>query len=491
MDPNIISLDDYRDVDGFGIGSQTDVDALNKALNVGYLSGSGTNGAEQLKLQSLELTLKNLSFKESDVAFWLTVPKLPAYSTVEEYNRLLDYGIEAGGFFGEGEAPEESDATYERKAELVKYIGTTKSVSHVAQLVNTNVGNMVTHQTENGTKWVLRAADRALHFGDSSIVPHEWNGFLAQHKSAFSTPDLWHNSDVVYDVRGGNLTEANLENLAEIAVDYHAAPDLLLGSPATIGGYTKQYHESKFIQPNTAAVSAGEVGMRVNVTNTQFGKVKLGYDKFLRTSSGRLSTAGATHPKAPAAPVADIVTPVVAVADALNEFGTDFSGDYFVGVAAVNRYGESQITMMSASAVAVAATEALDLKFAAGAGAYTATGYVIYRSVKDDTGTATTAKLYPVGKLSVADLATGFDGGAPSIARDRNRFIPDTDIAYLVENTNEIWSFKQLAPMMKMDLARISTSDRFMILLYGTPQLYAPKKVIIIKNIGRHVSVTP
>jgi hypothetical protein len=36
-----------------------------------------------------------------------------------------------------------------------------------------------------------------------------------------------------------------------------------------------------------------------------------------------------------------------------------------------------------------------------------------------------------------------------------------------------------------MDLARIDTSTRFLILLYGTPQLYQPKKVIRLINIGK------
>ena len=38
---------------------------------------------------------------------------------------------------------------------------------------------------------------------------------------------------------------------------------------------------------------------------------------------------------------------------------------------------------------------------------------------------------------------------------------------------------------MKMDLAILSPAYRFMVLLYGTPFLYAPKKMVRLINIGR------
>jgi hypothetical protein len=46
---------------------------------------------------------------------------------------------------------------------------------------------------------------------------------------------------------------------------------------------------------------------------------------------------------------------------------------------------------------------------------------------------------------------------------------------------------KQLAPIMRMDLARTSPSFRFMILAYLTTVLFAPKKLARIINIGAKV----
>ena len=49
-----------------------------------------------------------------------------------------------------------------------------------------------------------------------------------------------------------------------------------------------------------------------------------------------------------------------------------------------------------------------------------------------------------------------------------------------------VWSHAgtlQLAPIMKMNLATLGPCIRWMILLYGTPVLYAPRKWMKWKNI--------
>ena len=63
----------------------------------------------------------------------------------------------------------------------------------------------------------------------------------------------------------------------------------------------------------------------------------------------------------------------------------------------------------------------------------------------------------------------------------------DTDQAFILEKSEEILSFKQLAPLMKMDLAVIAPAYRFMVLAYGTPILYQPKKMVRFINIGTRV----
>ena len=150
----------------------------------------------------------------------------------------------------------------------------------------------------------------------------------------------------------------------------------------------------------------------------------------------------------------------------------------------MNRFGEGKLTAMDSSKLSIALTESGDLKFADGGGTYPATGYRIYRSKKNPAGLIGVTSLYPLFDVSTAELAAGYDGGGASVVRDRNRMLPGTDQAMLIQNSSEIYSFKQLAPLMKMDLAILSPAIRFMILLYGTPQLYAPRKMIKFINIG-------
>ena len=147
--------------------------------------------------------------------------------------------------------------------------------------------------------------------------------------------------------------------------------------------------------------------------------------------------------------------------------------------------GESAPAQMGGGAVTVAAADSVSLAFTAGAGSFAATGYVIYRSQLDDT--ATGALLYPLFEVSVAELAAGYDGGAAGIAFDNNRWLPNTEEALLLESTQDIYEFKQLAPLMKMPLAQLSPAQRFMVLLYGTPILYQPKKMVRFINIGTAV----
>jgi hypothetical protein len=46
-------------------------------------------------------------------------------------------------------------------------------------------------------------------------------------------------------------------------------------------------------------------------------------------------------------------------------------------------------------------------------------------------------------------------------------------------------SVKQLAPMIKIPLATIDSSIRWMQLLYIVAVLYSPQKNVVFKNIGR------
>jgi hypothetical protein len=484
---------------GFGDGSAGELQELNKALSAGSITGRDTDGAmtpgsgAPLKVESLEKSLKILTFKEADIVGWKEIPKQPAYNTVEEYNRLLSYGQERGGFNMEGELPQEEDTTYQRASQLVKFLGTTRSVSHPMSLVKTNIGSAVQAEIKNGTMWILRKVTQGIYFADSKKVGVEFNGLFAQHEEGYATVGAYTESDNVIDMRGSRLSEESIEEGVRVVIDKFGMVDTLFAPPVVLSNFTKFFYTGgvnggTILRNNQSATGDTTVGRRVTAMTSQFGDIALKYDKFLNRLPAKTTTSTATFPsgKNSNAIVPDGTTPIAIVpADASSLWDTTDAGDYLYGVVVVNRYGEGVLTPISATPISVVANDRVSLKFTDGGGSISAESYVIYRSNKGAT-TPASATFYPLFTVTPAQLSAGYDGGLAGIIADRNRFLPNTDVAFLLENSEDLWSFKQLAPLMKMDLAVIAPAYRFMILLYGTPILYQAQKVVKFINVGNN-----
>lgn len=489
----MIQLSDYQlgldnQVMFGGQTSPEDLENLNKALSAGQMTGRETTdlttaSGSPLKVESLEKTLKVLTFSENDVTFWKNIPKAPAFNTVEEYNQLTSYGQDRGGFNNEGELPIEEDSTYVRRAQHVKFLGVTKSVTHPMTLVNTMIGNAIDREVKNGTLWILRKLDKALFKGNAEIIPQEFNGLMTQHaqNDSYLTLDDYHNSEVVVDLRGKRLSEEAIEDAANgIVANFGLGTDLY-APPKVLSDFVKGFYGNKFIQPNTQQISAGVMGQRVKSFESQFGNINLNQDIFMNQAPPKKQGAAGTSVNSPAAPTGVSVTPVAT--DASGKFSASDAGNYFYAISALNRYGESALTVVSATAAAAVAGGSVDVIFTDTPSTNNATGFKVYRSQKN-AASAATATFYPIFDISKQQLISGFDGGAAGTVRDRNRYISGTNEAFLVQQDDEVLAFKQLAPLMKMDLAVTGPAFRFMMLMYGTPFLYAPKKMVRFINIG-------
>ncbi len=489
-----INVNDYMPNEVFS-GSGTsleDLQNLNKALVAGNTTGrdttnSTTSSGAPLKVESLEKTLKILTHQEQHIKLWKMIPKKAAFNTVEEFNQLASYGADRGGSLLEGELPATEDSTYVRRAQLVKFYGTTKEVSHPMSLVNVqaSVGNMIEREVKNGTLWVLRKINKALTRGNEQLVPTEFNGLYAQHQQndIFTSLDSYFASEVVVDLRGSALTESAIERGAEAIIQNFGYPTHLVAPPKVLSKFVENFYGNKFIPINTAAVSAGQVGQNVQTFESQYGPIKLEWDIFMNPDSPRGGTEATQSANAPLAIVPDGTTPqAVVTGDASSLFAAGDTGTYFYAVAPFNRFGEGAMTVISSSAATIAsAGSSVDLKFTAGVGGQAATAFRIYRTKK---GGAATDNFYPLFEISASQRTAGYDGAGAGLVRDRNRFLPNTAQAFLIQNDSEVYEFAQLAPLMKMDLAIIAPAYRFMVLLYGTPLLYAPKKMVRFVNVG-------
>jgi hypothetical protein len=483
-------VDDYSSVLG-GVS-----DELVKAVIAGSQTGRDFNNVQNtggsLKTESLDAMVRLLTSTEKHIVYWKSLNKNSVYNTVHEYNQQLDYGSDAGGFNLEGEAPQFSDPTYRRKSALIKYLGFSGEVTHPAMLVRNADGiNNWAREIQNKTQLLMRFIDKQLATANSSMVSTEFDGIFQQHFQAEevgnSSLDQYFASSQVIDARGGILTDALVQDATNAAVNTnYGFVDKIVGSPTIFNNYVKQFGGLKrFMVGQKGAITDATLGQSVAKIDTQFGAIDIMNDIFFDRKVAKDYNAAATHSKAPAAPIADVSAPTNTVTGIATSHFSGFTGTYFYGVTARNRYGESAMTLLKTTASTVAnATDAVDLKFAAGSGAYAAESFIIYKTKKNEAAYTDSKAFFPVFEITAASLATGFDGAAASTVRDRNFWIPGAQSALVQVIDPEYLEYLQLAPIMKMDLAITSPSKRFMVLNYGTPAVYMPTKIIRIVNLG-------
>ena len=448
-----------EDVQGFGESTMAELAELRKALEIGYSQPTTGVGFDALRVESLEQTLKILTYMTTHIRLWNQMPKQDAFSTVEEYNRLVEYGADGGGFVPSGELPEEEDTVYERADQKVKYMGTTRSVHHPATLVRTVPADLIAQETQNGAMWLMGKINSGLYYADSDVRPLDWNSVPKQIEDGAGN---------VYDLKGQPLQSADIENMAQLIIDNYGTPSRMYSNPKVFTDFSKLWHQyQRFPAPSGAA---GVIGTPATGFNTLSGRISFEGDLFVRR--GSTPPASAANSKVPQAPT-------VAAGSATGS-GSDYeagdAGNYQFTVTAVNRFGESLPATQTGN-VAVTAGQRVPLTITDGGGAYPATGYKLYRTDVNGTTVAYTNKQIPRSK-------TGGVYDSDTVYNEGNEWRPGTFIGMLLDMTNQSLMFKQLSPMIKMNLAMISPAIRWMQLLYGTPIVYAPKKNVLIKNIG-------
>lgn len=503
-----VSLADYADMQlgqqMSGDYNQQDVEMLYKAMSAGDITGrettdSLTASGAPLKVESLENTLKILVNTSKHTPFFYKIAKKPATNTVEEYNQLVSYGDLEGGSTLEGELPENADSVYRRKAQLIKYFGVVGGVTHQMQLVSTGSGiaNMLATETKNKVELMTKLLEGYLPFADSRIVPTLFNGFIPQHEqeTGYANMDAYMDSELVIDMRGRVLDDDAVEKASLGIIQNFGIGTTLISSPRTFSNFVQKYHSKKWIMPVSEQVRDGVFGQRMKTIVTQNGDVEIMQSNFFKYSRMRKLSDLATSAKAPAAPVADAETPIATAVDTYGGF-SGAEGDYYYAVSARNRFGESVLVSLNkeeTAKVAVGSTQSIDLKFTAGVqgSSEPATGFCIYRSEADPWDTKENTPMYKIFEIPASALTAnnGWDGAEKGLVRDRNRFFPNTDQAMLVEwDPDQVLAWKQLAPMMKMNLAVVAPIQRFMVLCYGAAFLYAPRKMVRFINIGSRIS---
>ena len=475
---DIISLAQYEDINTMGFTSMREVEALNKALEAGH-DVTPTSGGAALRVESLEASLKVLTYQAKHCAFWQRIPKIPAYSTVEEYNQLVDVGGDTGAFLPEGILPETEDSTYNRQVELVKFLGTTRSVSHPMTLVRTNIGDVMAQENQNGILWILKNLEWGLFNGDADMcylgaatdsTHREGVEFNGLEKQIATTQ--------IIDLKGAALTEGAFSLAAQMVASAYGVPTDAFLSFAAHQAFCDTMLPKERV-PLPAASGGYTVGANIPDVNTPFGKVNLNPDVFL--NAGRLAPSAAANAKVPEAP-ATVAAGALAGTDGVwATHGGAATYDY--AVTAVNRYGESAATAISAVVVIGDSDVAthVPITITNPASVVNAPEYFnVYRTKPDGT-----ERMF-VFRVKADSQA----GSGTTVFNDTGLHMAGMSKAFVGELSPAVIAVKQLAPLMKMDLAVLAPAYRWMILCYLTFILYAPRKWVKFINVaGSQITV--
>jgi hypothetical protein len=295
-------------------------------------------------------------------------------------------------------------------------------------------------------------------------------------------------STQVIDAKGDPLTEDILETAANQIIEQYGFPtDIFIGTKPLADLAKIMFPKERIVVP----FKEGQIGVPLNTFASQGGTLAFNPDVFLRKQY-ITSSSTATGPSGYAPTKPKTVTK--------NETGSsgDFTktnngaGTYYYAVTFANRYGESAPTVSNQATVT--ATQTVNLKILNADTVAVAPDWIkIYRGVA---GGAATGPFYLIGQYAALQQgstqyqtyteagADGYFDPAGTDWADANSECANVHDVYMGELTPQVLMFKQLAPMMKMDLAVIEPAIRWVQLLYGVPQLYAPKKWLRIKNVG-------
>lgn len=467
--------------DGFGMSSPEEFAALQKALYAGYEINplSMVDGAA-IRAEDVDNTLHITTYRDEHFRIWNDIPKLQAYSTAEQYMRLNGYGTAEGGFMTEGSLPSETTAQLTRMVAFVKYIGTRRRVTHPMMMVRTYATDPVTLENKAGAMVIARQLEWSMLFGNSKLG-HVVSG---QPSEGLEFDGLWSLAEVEVDMRNKPLTERAVNSIAQVVLDNYGMPNQMYLDYASwqdlnTGFFPK---ERILIPTNDGDYTAG---VKIGSMVTQAGTIRMSPAFFLQSpdlrSPLRECPTVATNTDVPEAPSA--VT-VGAAEGSDGDFAKSFptGGTVSYKVTACNFNGESAGVAGNASQTLLSGdvTKHIPLTIA-NAVSPTSNNVEYYNIYRADDNTS--GKFYWIASVP----AQSQEGSGETTWNDVNAVMPGTRVAFLGEMNPEIIHFRELSPLMKIDLAQIDTSYRWALVIYGVMVLTTPRKWVKVKNIGRLV----
>lgn len=395
-----------------------------------------------------------------------SVKKTPVRSTVHEVNLRTGHGDYRHLSVAEGGASIDTDQSLERKTFAMKYLQTRRSVTKQMEAAETFEGALASEKLA-GVETIIKGAEYQCFHGDSSIVPTEFDGFLASIKKANAADQN------IINLKGstlGNYGEKIFDEIAAMVrgkggfLDKALFPTVLAKDIKEIFADKQRYLMNNPI-PNLSFKTIPDYGTAIGANIALSGE-EAGDDMFFEVKGEVVAEGDATRrPAAPASVTAS-------ASGSGSSFTANDAGDYMYTVHAVNQYGISAGTSIAA-AVTVAAGNKVALTITPGSGV-AATGFIICRSKKDDT------KVMEMDKVANS-------GNATTVYEDTNDELPGTaSMIFLPKKRFQpVYTFGQLLPACTFPLAPTNTAETpFLVMLYGGLEVRAPKHCGLVKNIS-------
>lgn len=444
------------------VGSPEELVELRKALFAGSdVNDPGVSPGQgfPLRTESLEASLKNLTFEMDEIKLFKSIPKVPASNTVEEFNRLVSYSRAGAnqfdlGWMTEGDLPEEEDSTYQRVTVLIKFLGITGRVTHVSSVIRAAHGDPVALETMNKTMELLKNLEHALFFGNSALIPEQFDGL--EKLIADGAPTN------VVDLRGGPLTEDFLaDQLLLIRNNYGVGTDAYFET----GPYSDLAKQVFDRQRFGVSPEPGVLGATVKAFQSQHGRINLHDSVFIKPGQASVSAGVGRTTHRPLPPT--VTSGPTAAPDAASQF--DASGTYIYQIVAGSRFGRS--APVTTSGVSVAAGDAVTINISDGGQG--TSYYEVYRT-RPGQGASDAKLAFKVPRT-----------GATQSIVDRNADLPGTSKGFVLMQNQQSFAWSQLLPMTRIPLATIDTSIRWAQVIYGAQKMYKPGANVVIKNVGR------
>lgn len=476
---NFFGINTSGALGGFsGAVNPNQLEEIYKSLSGGYAL-SGQTGGNALQVQSLEASLKTLSYSNNHLKFWQKVPKTPAYNLVEEYDQVVEYGPNSNvlsTFLTGSETPPERDMSIARQTAKVKFMGLLAQVDHVLTTVHPAHGDVVSLRTKSAILDLLRDVEKSMFTANSAISDYQWDGL-----------DKQIDATSVLDLEGTAMDITDVNDAANILTEAYAIPtDMFSSNQVNTDLMTALHPQGRY--NFIPAITNGTAGLSIERIQTPAGPVELNPDLFIKKSPSPPSAA--THTQAPLAP-ASVTYSALSGTDANFSKGAPAgTNEYAYAVTACNRFGESAPTFVASNQAITAGNKTsgvhvnLTITNPGSVGTYPPEYFRVYRTNPMSSGAAVPSAVTSYSLISQVK-ASSTAGSGTTATTDINYYLPFTSVAYMGQMTPDVITFRQLLPMIKWDLAITGPAFRFMVLLYGTPVLFTPKKWVRIINIGQ------